>query len=57
MSGSLNCHCSGGDIETILHVLKDCKWTREVWLKILNPCDIDDSFVVDIYGCCLTCQA
>jgi len=48
-SGSPNCHCGSGDIETILHVLRDCKWAREVWLKVLNPCDTDGFFAVDLH--------
>lgn len=44
MNGSPNCRYGSGDIETILHVLRDCKWAREVWLKILNPCDTDKFF-------------
>jgi hypothetical protein len=49
ISGSSNCHCSSGDVETILHVLRDYKWAWEVWLKILNPCDTDGFFAMDLH--------
>ncbi|KAH8520048.1 hypothetical protein H0E87_001492 [Populus deltoides] len=55
ISSSPNCHCSSGDVETILHVLRDYKWAWEVWLKILNPCDTDGFFAMDLHyrNCCI----